>query len=151
MKRVLIALAFVASSIAVTGIVDVRNILTNANARVGDLLVLTKPLGTGIATTAPRNVMANMTNPGKLIQPAAHAVAGMNAPIISRYTGCRAEQLISGATRMVVIRSRRFSMTRVAITPGIAQANEDISGTNDLPLSPTRVINLSIRKAARAM
>ncbi|HZR77584.1 MAG TPA: selenide, water dikinase SelD [Chthoniobacterales bacterium] len=38
--------------LAVTGLVDLRKILTNANARVGDLLVLTKPLGTGIATTA---------------------------------------------------------------------------------------------------
>ena len=38
--------------LAVTGIVDLRNILTNANARMGDLVVLTKPLGTGIATTA---------------------------------------------------------------------------------------------------
>ena len=38
--------------LAVTGIVDVRHVTTNANARPGDLLVLTKPLGTGIATTA---------------------------------------------------------------------------------------------------
>jgi selenide,water dikinase len=38
--------------LAVTGIVDVRRVTTNANARPGDLLVLTKPLGTGIATTA---------------------------------------------------------------------------------------------------
>src|SRR5947208_1006689 len=38
--------------LAVTGIVDLRNILANENARVGDLLMLTKPLGTGIATTA---------------------------------------------------------------------------------------------------
>jgi selenide, water dikinase len=38
--------------LAVTGVVDLRNVLTNANARIGDLLVLTKPLGTGIATTA---------------------------------------------------------------------------------------------------
>jgi selenide, water dikinase len=38
--------------LAVTGIVDLRNILTNASGRMGDLLVLTKPLGTGIATTA---------------------------------------------------------------------------------------------------
>jgi selenide, water dikinase len=37
--------------LAVTGIVDRRNILANENARVGDLLVLSKPLGTGIATT----------------------------------------------------------------------------------------------------
>jgi len=38
--------------LAVTGIVDLRHLMTNANARPGDLLVLTKPLGTGIATTA---------------------------------------------------------------------------------------------------
>ncbi len=37
--------------LAVTGLVSPNKILTNAKARVGDLLVLTKPLGTGIATT----------------------------------------------------------------------------------------------------
>ena len=37
--------------LAVTGIVDLRKMMTNANARAGDLLVLTKPLGTGIVTT----------------------------------------------------------------------------------------------------
>ena len=37
--------------LAVTGLVSPRRMITNAAARVGDLLVLTKPLGTGIATT----------------------------------------------------------------------------------------------------
>ena len=37
--------------LAVTGLVSPKQMLTNAKARVGDLLVLTKPLGTGIATT----------------------------------------------------------------------------------------------------
>jgi selenide,water dikinase len=37
--------------LAVTGLVSPKRMLTNANARPGDLLVLTKPLGTGIATT----------------------------------------------------------------------------------------------------
>lgn len=37
---------------AVTGLVDPKRILTNANSQVGDVLVLTKPLGTGILTTA---------------------------------------------------------------------------------------------------
>ena len=37
--------------LAVTGLVSPRRLLTNANARPGDLLVLTKPLGTGIITT----------------------------------------------------------------------------------------------------
>ena len=37
--------------LAVTGIVSPKRILTNAKAQPGDWLVLTKPLGTGIATT----------------------------------------------------------------------------------------------------
>ncbi len=37
--------------LAVTGVVSPRKILTNAKARPNDLLVLTKPLGTGIITT----------------------------------------------------------------------------------------------------
>ncbi len=37
--------------LAVTGLVSPRRILTNAGARPGDALVLTKPLGTGIVTT----------------------------------------------------------------------------------------------------
>ncbi len=37
---------------AVTGIVELDAVVTNAAARPGDLLVLTKPLGTGIVTTA---------------------------------------------------------------------------------------------------
>jgi selenide,water dikinase len=38
--------------LAVTGKIHPEKILTNANARPGDALVLTKPLGTGIVTTA---------------------------------------------------------------------------------------------------
>jgi selenide,water dikinase len=37
---------------AVAGVVDPRRIVTNAGAQPGDALVLTKPLGTGILTTA---------------------------------------------------------------------------------------------------
>ena len=45
--------------LAVTGVVDVRRLTTNANARPGNLLVLTKPLGTGIATTAIKRGVAS--------------------------------------------------------------------------------------------
>ncbi len=37
---------------AVTGIIDIDKIITNSNAQIGDKLYLTKPLGTGIITTA---------------------------------------------------------------------------------------------------
>ncbi|HKV04930.1 MAG TPA: selenide, water dikinase SelD [Candidatus Acidoferrales bacterium] len=44
---------------AVTGLVSPRRIMTNANARPGDTLILTKPLGTGIVTTAVKRGLAN--------------------------------------------------------------------------------------------
>jgi selenide,water dikinase len=40
--------------LSVTGLVDPAELLTNSGARVGDLLVLTKPLGTGFVTTAAK-------------------------------------------------------------------------------------------------
>ncbi|HEU0274388.1 MAG TPA: selenide, water dikinase SelD [Candidatus Udaeobacter sp.] len=45
--------------LAVTGIIDLRRLTTNSNARIGDQLVLTKPLGTGIATTAIKRGIAS--------------------------------------------------------------------------------------------
>ena len=53
--------------LAVTGVVDVRRITTNANARPGDLLLLTKPLGTGIATTAIKRGIASRALEKKVI------------------------------------------------------------------------------------
>jgi selenide,water dikinase len=44
---------------AVTGLVSPQKMLTNAKARVGDLLVLTKPLGTGITTTGIKRGIAS--------------------------------------------------------------------------------------------
>jgi len=44
---------------AVTGVVHPRRILTNAGGRPGDVLLLTKPLGSGIATTAIKRGLAS--------------------------------------------------------------------------------------------
>lgn len=44
---------------AVTGLVHPKKVLTNAGAKAGDVLVLTKPLGTGIATTAIKRGLAS--------------------------------------------------------------------------------------------
>ena len=46
--------------LSVTGTVHPRRILTNAAARPGDLLVLTKPLGAGITTTAIKRGLASI-------------------------------------------------------------------------------------------
>ena len=45
--------------LAVTGVVDPRAVLTNAGARAGDALVLTKPLGAGTVATALKRGLAD--------------------------------------------------------------------------------------------
>lgn len=55
---------------SVTGSVDPKRILTNAGAQVGDRLILTKPLGTGVVGTAIKFGRA----PGSVVE---HAVASM--------------------------------------------------------------------------
>jgi selenide,water dikinase len=52
---------------AVTGMVDPEKMMTNANARPGDMLVLTKPLGTGIATTGIKRGLASRALERKVI------------------------------------------------------------------------------------
>ncbi|PYL99434.1 MAG: selenide, water dikinase SelD [Verrucomicrobia bacterium] len=47
--------------LAVTGIVSPKRMLTNLRARAGDLLLLTKPLGTGIATTGIKRGLTSAT------------------------------------------------------------------------------------------
>jgi selenide,water dikinase len=59
---------------AVTGLVDPERILTNAGARPGDLLVLTKPLGTGVIATALKAGQA----PPESAAAAAQAMATLN-------------------------------------------------------------------------
>jgi selenide,water dikinase len=47
---------------AVTGVVDPRKVITNAGAKAGDILVLTKPIGTGaISTGIKRGVASERT------------------------------------------------------------------------------------------
>jgi selenide, water dikinase len=45
--------------LAVTGIVEIRRLTTNATAKPGDALVLTKPLGTGIVTTGIKRALTS--------------------------------------------------------------------------------------------
>lgn len=53
--------------LSVTGIVNPGRVITNAAARPGDLLVLTKPLGIGIATTAIKRGLSSATLEKKVV------------------------------------------------------------------------------------
>src|SRR5262245_37239610 len=59
---------------AVTGAIDPRRILTNAGAKPGDVLFLTKPLGTGIVGTAIKFDRA----PAHLVDDAVRAMRTLN-------------------------------------------------------------------------
>ncbi len=61
--------------LAVTGTVHPERILTNATAVAGDVLVLTKPLGTGILTTAEKRGRL----PAGALEPAIAAMRTLNA------------------------------------------------------------------------
>ncbi len=74
---------------------------------------------------------------------------GMKAPMMSAYTGSRAEQVIIGASRIVASRSRRFGIVRVAMIPGMAHENDDSSGMKERPDRPTPPMRRSSRNAAR--
>ncbi|KAG1390077.1 hypothetical protein G6F59_015320 [Rhizopus arrhizus] len=100
------------------------------------------------ALRMPAAYRPNSTRPCWLNTP--HTVfCGMNAPISSAYTGRRAEQVISGATRIVARRARGSWMLRVDMMPGTAQAKLDSSGMNERPDRPAAAIMRSSRKAAR--
>jgi selenide,water dikinase len=61
--------------LAVTGIVHPKRIVTNAGAKPGDKLVLTKPLGTGIIATAAKNEQC----PPQLLSAACASMIALNA------------------------------------------------------------------------
>ena len=75
--------------LSVTGLADPSKIWTNAGARPGDALILTKPLGTGFVTTANKKdqcppavlaaAIASMTQLNSVGRDAALAVGGVHA------------------------------------------------------------------------
>ena len=60
--------------LSVTGVVHPQEVLTNAGAQVGDVLVLTKPLGTGIILTAAKAGLV----PGELLAAAVASMVTLN-------------------------------------------------------------------------
>jgi selenide,water dikinase len=74
---------------AVTGLIDPRRVLTNSGAKVGDDLVLTKALGTGVITTALKqgkakaewvtNAIRSMTTLNRVASEVVAGAAGVHA------------------------------------------------------------------------
>jgi selenide,water dikinase len=80
--------------LAVTGLVHPEQVLTKAGARPGDLLILTKPLGTGIIATALKGRLASPAAEAAMIRvmrelnkAAAEAMAGFAVHAVTDITG----------------------------------------------------------------
>jgi selenide, water dikinase len=72
--------------LSVTGTVHPDQVLTNANAKPGDVLVLTKPLGTGFVTTAAKN----RSCPESLVKTACESMVQLNAVGVGPMRECGA-------------------------------------------------------------
>ena len=70
--------------LSVTGTVHPEKILTNANAKPGDVLVLTKPLGTGFVTTANKKELC----PPDVLEAACRGMVQLNAVGVGPMQAC---------------------------------------------------------------
>lgn len=109
--------------LSVTGLVHPGKVLTNAGARVGDAVILTKPLGTGVLSTAVRAGLV----PEKARERAIETMAALNAraaAVMSSYpvhacTNVAGFGLLGHALEMAVAGgiSITFFMERIPVLP----------------------------------
>jgi len=80
---------------AVTGLIDPAHVFTNSGAQSGDTLILTKPLGTGVITTALKQGKAQE----EWVEGAVRSMTTLNriaAEILSRHNGVHAVTDVTG-------------------------------------------------------
>ena len=117
--------------LAVTGLIDPARIVRNCTARTGDLLILTKPLGTGIVSTA---IKARMVEPA-LEAEAISWMSLLNARAAELMVSCRATAatdvtgfgFIGHACEMALGAglSFRIELSRVPVLAGVAALVDD--------------------------
>jgi len=111
--------------LAVTGVAKPEDIVTNTGARAGDVLVLTKPLGTGIISTAvkagaakPRSAEAAASSMATLNSGACEAMMTVGAHACTDVTGFglmgHAAQLARASRVTLTIEA-----TKVPLLPGV--------------------------------
>ncbi len=114
--------------LSVTGRVHPDRVLTNAGARPGDLLVLTKPLGTGIMATAAKQGLASameieamVVAMGTLNRLAAREAVAIGARCATDITGFGLLGHASHIARASAV-SLAFSSSRLPVLPGVGEA-----------------------------
>jgi len=129
--------------LAVTGIVNPKKIITNAGAKPGDRLILTKPLGTGIISTALKGGIAADEAVRKIVesmialnQKSAEWMKAFEAHSCTDITGFgfigHSLEMASASKAGMVIESKRIPIfsealdyARSGFVPGGAYSNRD--------------------------
>jgi selenide,water dikinase len=111
--------------LSVTGTVHPQKILTNKGAQEGDVLVLTKPLGTGIISTAHKAEMAEE----HILQRAIESMTQLNCKAAEAMAKCRVHActditgfgLLGHASEMAKGSGLSFRLihSRIALFPGV--------------------------------
>ena len=118
--------------LAVTGIVSPRKMLTNARAKPGDLLILTKPLGTGIATTGIKRGLTS------------HALARSVIALMSRVNTVGAELAERGLVRAATDVTGFGLLGHLASMCRASGVSAEIFG-NDVPAISEEIFELIAR------
>lgn len=112
--------------LVVTGLVDPNNFWSNRGAKAGDQLILTKPLGTGIVTTALKNELLTAQECSEAVavmkqlnRDAANALSGCNLKAVTDITGNgflgHAAEMARASKVKLLIYSRNVPVLEAAI------------------------------------
>jgi cysteine desulfurase len=124
--------------LAVTGVVHPDKILRNANAKPGDVLILTKPLGLGILTTAIKRGMVDKQTQEKTIalmsmlnRKASEVMSGFKVNACTDITGFgllgHLKEMVRGSRVDAVVQARRVPV--IDSTKELIAANAIPGGT----------------------
>ncbi len=113
--------------LAVTGIIDPKKIVTNRNAQSGDVLILTKPIGTGILSTALKQGMLEKKQEKLLIKTMAElndkASEVMQAVGVNSCTDITGFGLIGHLLEMMKgsRTSAEINLSKIPLLPGVRE------------------------------
>ena len=117
--------------LSLTGLIDPRRIIRNSTARPGDELLLTKPLGTGIISTALKGEMAAAETVAAAVRwmttlnrPAAELMVACHASAATDVTGFgligHSSEMARGAGVTI-----RLNIQDIPLMPGVAELAAD--------------------------
>ena len=131
---------------SVTGVIDPNHVATNAGARPGDLIILTKPIGTGVISTGIKKAkaspevvaesIATMLTPGKY---AAEAIAKFDVKGATDVTGfallghawemaCASNVTIEIDSARVPLINGALDLARIGMLTGADKTNREYVG-----------------------